>query len=143
MFVRQILVAKGRNVIAISTDAKIADVVTLLNQHQIGAVMVTDANSAPKGIISERDLAIGLANHGSNVLDQRVDQLMTKDLIVCTPEDTVQRLMQIMTSHRIRHLPVLDKGEMVGIISVGDVVKSRLDELEAEASELQQYIAGR
>lgn len=143
MFVRQILLTKGRNVVATSSDATAAEVAALLKQHQVGAVVVTDSSNAPKGIISERDLATGLADHGANVLDQPVAQLMTKDLITCSPDDTVQRLMEIMTSHRIRHLPVLDKGKMVGIISVGDVVKSRLEELETEASELQHYIAGR
>ncbi|MGI9486304.1 MAG: CBS domain-containing protein [Geminicoccaceae bacterium] len=142
MFVRQILQAKGNNVITVQSGAKVADIVALLKQHRIGAVMVIDPDNMPKGIFSERDLAIGLADYGVSVLDQQVDQLMTRDLITCTPDDTVQHLMEVMTKHRIRHLPVLDNGQMAGIISVGDVVKSRLEELETEASELQGYILG-
>ena len=142
MFVRQILQAKGNDVVTVLAGTKVVDLVGLLKQHKIGAIMVTDPNNMPKGIFSERDLAFGLADHGASVLDQEVDQLMTKDLVTCTPDDTVQRLMEIMTKHRIRHLPVLDSGKMVGIISVGDVVKSRLEELEAEASSLQDYIRG-
>ena len=142
MFVRQILKTKGSNVVSSSSDAMVADVVALLKQHRIGAVMITDTNKMPKGILTERDVATGLADHGASVLDKPVHQLMTKNLFTCSPEDKVQRLMEIMTSKRIRHLPVLDNDQMVGIISVGDVVKSRLEELEAEASELQQYIAG-
>lgn len=142
MFVRQILQAKGNEVVTVLSGTKVADLVALLKQHKIGAVMVTDPNNMPKGICSERDLAIGLADYGIGVIDQGVDQLMTRDLITCTPDDTVQHLMEVMTKHRIRHLPVLDNGQMAGIISVGDVVKSRLEELETEASELQGYILG-
>lgn len=142
MFVRQILQAKGNEVVTVLSGTKVADLVVLLKQHKIGAVMVIDPSNKPKGIFSERDLANGLADHGAGVLDQDVDQLMTKDLITCTPDDTVQHLMEIMTEHHIRHLPVLDNGRMAGIISVGDVVKSRLEELETEASELQGYILG-
>ena len=142
MFVRQILQAKGSDVVTVLSGTKVADLVALLKQHKIGAVLVTDPNNMPTGIFSERDLAIGLADYGVGVLDQEVDQLMTRDLITCTPDDTVQHLMEVMTKHHIRHLPVLDSDQMAGIISVGDVVKSRLDELETEASELQDYILG-
>ncbi|MGI9489274.1 MAG: CBS domain-containing protein [Geminicoccaceae bacterium] len=142
MFVWQILQGKGKEVVTVLAGTKVADLVALLKQHRIGAVMVTDPNNIPKGVFSERDLTVGLADYGAGVLDGEVDQLMTTDLITCTPHDTVQQLMEVMTKHRVRHLPVLDNDEMAGIISVGDVVKSRLEELETEASELQGYIRG-
>ena len=141
MLVGQILAAKGSRVVSIRQDATIADVAGLLRRERIGAVVVVEGR-ALCGIISERDLARGLADHGAELLEMKVGQLMTRDVVTCAPEDSVDHLRQAMTEGRFRHLPVLRDGEMVGIVSIGDVVKHRLDELEAETHQLQDYIAG-
>jgi CBS domain-containing protein len=142
MFIQQLLKDKGSNVITARVDAKAAEVVQLLKRERIGAVVVMDADGNLAGIISERDIACGLADHGAGLLDRRVDELMTAKVVTCGPADGVDEVMAKMTAGRFRHLPVLDQGKMVGIISIGDVVKHRLQELEAEASQLQSYIAG-
>lgn len=141
MLVGQILAAKGGKVVATRPDATIAEVAGLLRREKIGAVVVKEAGRLC-GIISERDLARGLADHGVELLEMKVGQLMTHDVVTCTPEDGLDHLMQSMTEGRFRHLPVLRDGEMIGIISIGDVVKHRLSELEAETHQLQDYIAG-
>ena len=141
MLVGQILTAKGDKVVSTRADATIADVAALLRRERIGAVVVMEGRTLA-GIISERDLARGLADHGAELLEMRVGQMMTRNVVTCTPEDHIDHLMQSMTQGRFRHLPVLRDGEMIGIISIGDVVKHRLDELEAETHQLQGYIAG-
>ena len=141
MLVGQILAAKGGKVISTRPEATIADVARLLRREKIGAVVVMEAG-ALCGIISERDLARGLADHGAELLEMKVGQLMTREVVTCTREDGLDHLMQSMTEGRFRHLPVLQDGKMIGIISIGDVVKHRLDELEAETHQLQDYITG-
>jgi CBS domain-containing protein len=141
MLVGQILNAKGGKVVSTRQDATIAEVAGLLRRKKIGAVVVMEAGKLC-GIISERDLARGLADHGAELLEMKVAQLMTRDVVTCTPESGLDHLMQSMTEGRFRHLPVLRDGEMIGIISIGDVVKHRLSELEAETHQLQDYIAG-
>ena len=142
MLIGQILAAKGSDVVTTRPDASVADVVRLLKEKRIGAVVVTDARGNVVGIISERDVALGLADHGAALLDKKVRQIMTKDVVTCAPDDGVEKLMQTMTEGRFRHLPVVQDGRMVGIISIGDVVKHRLQELETEAHLLHDYIAG-
>ncbi|MGH6914423.1 MAG: CBS domain-containing protein [Geminicoccales bacterium] len=141
MLVGQILSAKGHKVVTTRPDGTIAEVVRLLRREKIGALVVTEADRLC-GIISERDLARGLADYGVELLEMKVGQLMTTDVVTCSPEDSVDHLRQTMTEGRFRHLPVLQDGKMVGIISIGDVVKHRLDELETETHQLQDYIAG-
>jgi CBS domain-containing protein len=141
MFVGQILGSKGRKVVSTTPEASIADVARLLRRERIGAVVVTEADRLC-GIISERDLARGLADYGAELLEMKVAQLMTAEVVTCTPDDGIDHLMQSMTVGRFRHLPVLQDGRMIGIISIGDVVKHRLEELEAETHQLQDYIAG-
>ena len=141
MLVGQILAAKGSKVVTTRPDATVAEVAKLLRREKIGAVVVTEAG-ALCGIISERDVARGLADHGAELLEMKVGQLMTREVVTCAPEDTVDHLRETMTQGRFRHLPVLRDGEMIGIVSIGDVVKHRLDELEAETHQLQDYIAG-
>jgi CBS domain-containing protein len=141
MLVGQILAAKGSKVVTTRPDATIAEVARLLRRARIGAVVVTEGRTLA-GIISERDIARGLADHGAELLEMKVGQLMTREVVTCTPEDTVDHLRATMTEGRFRHLPVLRDGEMIGIVSIGDVVKHRLDELEAETHQLQDYIAG-
>jgi CBS domain-containing protein len=141
MLIGQILAAKGAKVVSTRPDATIADVAKLLRREKIGAVVVMEAE-ALRGIISERDLARGLADHGAKLLEMKVGQLMTRDVVTCTPDAGIDHLMQTMTDGRFRHLPVLKDGKVAGIVSIGDVVKHRLDELEAETHQLQDYIAG-
>ena len=142
MLIAQILAGKGRDVVSTQPDATVAEVASLLKARRIGAVVVTDAEGALCGIISERDLARGLADHGAKLLDMRVSQLMTADVVTCGPDDGIAQLMQTMTERRFRHLPVIEDGRMIGIISIGDVVKHRLQELETETNLLHDYIAG-
>ena len=142
MLIAQILAGKGSDVVSTRPEATIVEVASLLKQKRIGAVVVTDADGKLCGIISERDLARGLANHGSKLLDMKVGGLMTSDVVTCSPEDGLETLMQTMTDGRFRHLPVVKDGKLTGIISIGDVVKHRLKELEAETHMLQDYIHG-
>ena len=142
MLIAQILAGKGSKVIATRPDATIAEVAGLLKQKRIGALVVTDADGRLCGIISERDLARGLADHGAGLLEMKVAELMTADVVTCAPEDGLETLMQTMTERRFRHLPVVRDGELIGIISIGDVVKHRLQELEAETHMLHDYIHG-
>jgi CBS domain-containing protein len=142
MLIAQILAGKGSDVVTTRPDAPVAEVASLLKARRIGAVVVTDAAGGLCGIVSERDLACGLAEHGARLLEMRVSQLMTGDVVTCSPEDGIGQLMHTMTERRFRHLPVIEDGRMIGIISIGDVVKHRLQELEAETNLLQDYIAG-
>jgi CBS domain-containing protein len=142
MLIGQILAGKSSNIVTTAPDATIAEIARLLKQHRIGAVVVTEPDGKLCGIISERDLAKGLADHGARLLEMRVRQLMTAEVVTCSPGDTLEQLMHTMTEKRFRHLPVVKDGKLVGIISIGDVVKYRLQELEAETHLLQDYIAG-
>jgi len=142
MLIGQILGAKGSDVVTTRPDASIAEVAHLLDDKHIGAVVVVDGRGKLKGIISERDIARGVAVHGAKLPEKKVKDLMTTDVITCAPEDGLETLMQTMTAGRFRHLPVVRDGRMIGIISIGDVVKHRLQELETETHLLHDYIAG-
>lgn len=142
MFVRQILSSKGSSTVSILPTARIADISVLMSRKGIGAVVVLDESERLVGIVSERDIARGLADHGAALLEMAADQIMTRDVVTCTPDDGIDKLMRKMTTGRFRHLPVMSKAKMVGIVSIGDIVKHRLEELEAESSLLQDYIAG-
>ena len=140
MIVRQILKSKGATVTAVPVAEPVVNVVTLLNEACIGAVLVLDAFGKPAGILSERDIVAGLAANGAGVLDAPAESLMTADLITCSPNDHIDELMRVMTNRRIRHLPVLENGHLAGVISIGDLVKARIAELETEGEALQRYI---
>jgi CBS domain-containing protein len=140
MLIRQILAAKGGEVVTTRPESTIAEVAGLLRAKRIGAVVVTDEGGQLCGIISERDLARGLADRGDSLLAMRVGELMTAEVVTCTPGDGLAQLMQKMTDGRFRHLPGLEEGALAGIISIGDVVKHRLKELEDETHMLQDYI---
>jgi CBS domain-containing protein len=142
MLIRHILAGKGSDVVTTRPDATVTEVAKLLKAKRIGAVVVTDADEELCGIISERDLACGLADHGANLLAMRVADVMTSEISTCSPNDGIDRLMRQMTEGRFRHLPVVEDGRMIGIISIGDVVKNRLQELENEAHMLHDYISG-
>ncbi len=143
MDVASILKSKGKNVVTARPDAKIAEVVRELKDERIGALVVSEDNIEVLGIISERDILRGLADHGLDLLDMRVDKLMTREVFTCAPTDRTSILMAQMTDRRIRHLPVIENGALCGIVSIGDVVKVRLDEIESEANALRDYISGK
>ena len=140
MNVETILKAKGRAVVTIVPEASISDAVELLRRKGIGAVVVSDDGARVAGILSERDIVHALAEQGARTLELSVSALMTQHVYSCKPDDTVADLMAEMTTRRIRHLPVVENGRLSGIVSIGDVVKNRLDEVESEASSLRQFI---
>ncbi|MFZ5789313.1 MAG: CBS domain-containing protein [Pseudomonadota bacterium] len=141
MNVETILKTKGRDVVTIGTGATLAQAAKLLGQKSIGAVVVLDDAGAVAGILSERDIVRALAASGAAVLESPVSAVMTRRLFTCTLRDTIDALMALMTRQRIRHLPVLENGQLCGIVSIGDVVKHRLEEIEFEAEALREYVA--
>ena len=142
MTVAAILKHKGHDVVAVHPADSVADVVALLSARGFGAVLVRDAAPQVQGIVSERDIMRSLARHGAATLAMTAAQLMTRELVTITPATTVERAMALMTDRRLRHLPVLDQGRLVGIISIGDVVKSRLQQQEHEVDSLKAYVSG-
>jgi CBS domain-containing protein len=142
MLVRNVLQRKGRWVATVAGSAPVLEAARLLSRHGIGALVVSDDGRTIDGILSERDIVRGVASHGPGVLDAPVASLMTTEVHTCRPTDTLDALMAIMTERRIRHLPVLENGELVGIVSIGDVVSQRVDELQAEARALHEYLLG-
>lgn len=137
MKVQSILNAKGTRVVTTRPDATIAAVVRRFRNEGIGALVVSDDGTTVAGIISERDVIRGLAEHGAGLLDKRAAELITGGTATCDPDDTVDHLMARMTHRRIRHLPVVKDGKLSGIVSIGDVVKSRLDDLQLETDVLR------
>lgn len=140
MLVADILKSKGAQVKMIASDATARECAQRLNQDRIGALVVSDDGRSVRGIISERDIAYGLAKHGGLLERVLVADLMTKSVITCTPSDTILDTMRTMTQRRIRHLPVLDGGGLVGIITSGDVLKHRLEEVQLEAAVLRDAV---
>ena len=141
MNVEAILRSKGRSVATIRPDATIAAAVRELKTRGIGALLVSVDGKRLAGILSERDIVHALAEQGAELLTKSVDRLMTRKVITCVPEDTVSDLMARMTQHRFRHLPVVKDGELIGIVSIGDLVKNRIEEVEFEANSLRSFIA--
>jgi CBS domain-containing protein len=142
MTIAAILRHKGHDVAAMPPTALIAEVVQQLTEKHIGATLVRDATGQLLGIVSERDVVRGLARHGSACLGMTSAQLMTSVLHTVTPTTTVAEAMALMTHSRVRHLPVLEAGALVGLISIGDVVKTRIDQQEQEVDSLRAYVAG-
>ena len=142
MQLSQILRSKGDRIITIGPDASIAQVAEVLRQEKIGAVVVTDGAEKVVGIISERDLVRGIPQHGAKLLDMKVSEIMTASVVTCSADRTVDHVMREMTAGRFRHLPVVENGRLLGVISIGDVVKNRLEELESETDALREYIVG-
>lgn len=143
MKVASILKRKGTDVVTVRPDVTIAAAARELDAKGIGAVMVSEDGRSMLGILSERDIVKGLVLYGGRVVDLRVSDLMTRTLVTCTPDDSVTRLMADMTRHRVRHLPVMDGHQLRGIVSIGDVVKHRLEELETEANILREAFIAR
>ncbi len=140
MTVRAILSGKDGAVTSISPDATVADAVKLLATHRIGAVPVTNATGVV-GIFSERDVIYGLEREGAAALDKKVGDVMTSPALTVDPDAPVMSALSMMSRRRIRHLPVVEGGAMVGFVSIGDLVKHRIDKIESEAAALRDYIA--
>lgn len=142
MHVAEILAKKGTGVVTVRPDDTVGHCAATLAERRFGALVVSADGGAIDGIISERDIVRGLSAEGGAVEDMPVSTLMTIPVKTCGPGDNIDALMEQMTEHRIRHLPVVDDGAMIGMISIGDVVKWRVSELEAEARHLEGYISG-
>lgn len=141
MNVATILRLKGSSVVTVKPEAPIADVARVLAGARIGAVVISSDGKRVKGILSERDIVAALAGRGADVLALQASELMTSKVTTCVLDDDVAGLMSVMTERRIRHVPVVRHGELCGIISIGDVVKSRVGEIEQEADALRAYVA--
>jgi CBS domain-containing protein len=139
MTVRSILNTKGHQIVSVEPDAKVSAAVKLLSEKRIGAVLVMD-QSRLEGILSERDVVRVLDERGAGVLEDPVSGVMTRKVVTCKDTDTVAEIMEMMTSGKFRHLPVIDNGKVVGLISIGDIVKRRVQEYESEQEALRDYI---
>lgn len=139
MRIADVLKNKGAAVVTINPDATVHELLAGLVEQNIGAMVVTDADGVV-GIVSERDVVHQLHTHGASVLSRPVSKIMTPVVAACTKADTVDRVSVLMTNHRVRHVPVLDGRKLVGIVSIGDVVKTRMEELEAQQQQLHSYI---
>jgi CBS domain-containing protein len=141
MTIRAIIAIKGRDCVTVAPDATLSDAAKLLSKHRIGALVITGPERCVVGILSERDIVGRLASLGEAALTQPVSSAMTREVVTCTEDETIPDLMQRMTAGRFRHVPVVERGQLAGIISIGDVVKHRLAELEREHDALREYIA--
>jgi len=139
MTVRSILNTKGHQVMSVEPDARLSAAIKLLSEKKIGAVLVMNQNRL-EGILSERDIVRVLGDRGAAVLEEPVAQVMTRKVVTCKETDTVAELMEIMTTGKFRHLPVLENSKVVGLISIGDIVKWRVREYESEQEALRDYI---
>ncbi|MCB5202053.1 CBS domain-containing protein [Neorhizobium sp. T786] len=142
IIVKNMLDAKGRDVVTVTPEKTVLEVAAVLNEKRIGAVVVTGVEGRVTGIFTERDVVRALATKGAAVLEQPISSVMTVTVQRCREETTVNQLMEMMSSGRFRHVPVEEGGQLVGIISIGDVVKSRIREVELEAEQIKAYIAG-
>jgi CBS domain-containing protein len=141
MRISEVLRGKGADVITITPQATVRELVGILTERNLGALVVSTDGTTVEGIVSERDVVRHL-NDGPQVLDRPVAEIMTTEVQICEPGEHVNTLMHVMTEHRVRHVPVLVEGRLAGIISIGDVVKSRIGELEFERDQLTNYVAG-
>lgn len=140
MNVSQLLSMKGREVATVKPGDTVAGVASILAEQGYGALVVSEDGSTIVGIVSERDIVRNIAAHGGDLLDKPVSAIMTRSVRTCNENDSVDRLMTMMTEHRFRHLPVTEDGKMVGLISIGDIVKVRVRQLEHEADQLERYV---
>jgi CBS domain-containing protein len=140
MYVREILSVKGRNVVTIEPATTLAAAAKILAENRIGALVVTGAGERIVGILSERDIVQALAARGPAALDAHASEVMTRKVATCSAADTISSIMERMTEGKFRHVPVVEQGQLAGIISIGDVVKHRLMEMEQEQAALRDYI---
>ena len=141
MLVKNILAEKGGATFTLAPDATVMDALQSMAQHNVGALIVTSPEMAIKGILSERDVVRALSRDGRGALDKSVAELMTSKVKTCTEDSTVPEVMELMTTGRFRHLPVERAGKLIGVISIGDIVKRRIEEIEREAEDIRSYIA--
>ncbi|WP_329253375.1 CBS domain-containing protein [Actinoallomurus sp. NBC_01490] len=141
MRISEVLRRKGGEVVTIEPEADVRHLLALLSERNIGAVVVSTDGTTIEGIVSERDIVRRLGERGAALLDQPVSSIMTATVRTCAPGDNVEDLRATMTEHRIRHLPVVRDGRLAGIVSIGDVVKSAIAELESEREQLVDYIS--
>ncbi|MEM8800086.1 MAG: CBS domain-containing protein [Pseudomonadota bacterium] len=141
MRIARILDDKGGDIVSIAPDITVVEASKTLTEKRIGALLVTDPNGNISGVVSERDIVRTIAKRGREILDQPVSAIMTADVVTCSPQNTVVEAMGMMTRRRIRHLPVMNGGKLVGMVSIGDLVKYRIQETEFEAEALKEYIA--
>jgi CBS domain-containing protein len=142
MRISEVLRKKGAEVVMIGPQATVRELLGVLAEHNIGAVVVSGDGLALDGIVSERDVVRRLHRTGAELLELPVAEIMTMVVHTCSPEDRVESLRATMTDHRIRHLPVVHAGRMVGIVSIGDVVKNAISEMQTEREQLEQYLQG-
>jgi len=140
MKLRQLLDKKGHETITVDVNETLATVFSILAERKIGALVVVNKQKDVAGIISERDLVRAIAKDGERVLAWPIESVMTVDVVTCTQEDTVDDVMSKMTLGRFRHMPVMDGNMLCGVISIGDVVKNRIEEIEREAADIRAYI---
>jgi CBS domain-containing protein len=143
MYVADLLAAKGTMVATVGGDATVGVVVAELVRHRIGALIVSPDGNRIDGIVSERDIVRHLSELRNDFLDEPVASIMSTDVVVCTPTEGVEAIMNLMTERRIRHVPVVEDDRLCGLVSIGDVVKSRIGELEKDRFELMEYITAR
>jgi CBS domain-containing protein len=141
MNVAAILKLKGRRVVTTSSDTSLLDITKQLHTHGIGCIVITYSGSKVIGIVSERDIVREIARAGSKVLKEPVETCMTKAVVTCRESDTIDRLMAEMTAHRFRHMPVVERGRLIGLVSIGDVVKMQIAEVEMEVASMRTYIS--
>jgi CBS domain-containing protein len=140
MNVKTILATKGTDVTTIEPTAKLEHAISVLAKHRIGALVVLGADNRVIGILSERDVVRAVSGEGQGALEQPVSQMMTRTVVTCTESDVISDIMERMTHGRFRHIPVVENDRLVGIISIGDVVKHRLGEMQRESEALRDYI---
>ena len=140
MLVKDILASKGANVVTINPTAGLIEATNLMAERRIGAIVILGADDRIVGILSERDIVRVLAEHGPKVLSEPVSQVMTRDVKTCSEDENIGDLMSRMTVGKFRHLPVVQREKLIGIVSIGDVVKSRVEEINQEAQTLREYI---
>jgi len=139
MRIADVLRNKGASVATVTPETSVSGLLTELSVHNIGAMVVVSTDGVI-GIVSERDVVRALHQRGADLLRQPVSEIMTTFVATCTPTDTVDSLSALMTTKRVRHIPVMEDGRLTGIVSIGDVVKTRMEELEAQQEQLQAYI---
>lgn len=140
MRIADVVKRKGRDVVTVRSDATVAELLALLSEHRIGAVVVSDDGGVVHGIVSERDVVRHLHTDRGALLEAPVSQIMTSEVHTCSPEDSLEDMAAMMTDRRVRHVPVLVDGRLDAIVSIGDIVKFRIDTLQAERDQLRDYI---
>jgi CBS domain-containing protein len=143
MRVSAILAHKGREVLTIRPEATLGSAAEALDEHRIGALVVSEGDGVIRGVVSERDIVRRLARIGHDALTEPVESVMTIDVVTCTPSDTTEHLMEVVTTRRIRHVPVVEDDRLAGLVSIGDIVAARVRDLEQEAHLLREYIGTR